>query len=87
MQITVQPDAQESDLSEEQSAFIASMGLSADNKICQVVLQLDIVYPEDYPQILPEFSLTPIEGALKEQEITDLLASIRTVVCGWLSCN
>lgn len=36
-------------------------------------------YPDDYPDVLPEFSLKPIDGDIMDNEIEDLLQSTKTV--------
>ena len=45
-----------------------------------VQLTLDVHYTDDYPDALPELSLVPIEGDISEDEIEELLQSMRTVV-------
>ena len=56
------------------------MSVSSSNL---VQLALDVHYPDDYPDALPELSLVPIEGDISEDEIEELLQSMRTVVsCG-----
>lgn len=44
-----------------------------------VVLQLDIEYPESYPESVPHFSLDPIKGILDIQELNQLLESIQAL--------
>lgn len=45
-----------------------------------VKLALEVRYPDGYPDILPEFSLLPVEGELDEDETESLLQGMRTVV-------
>ena len=45
-----------------------------------VKLALDVTYPENYPDVLPELSLEAIEGELEDTEIEQLMEDLRTVV-------
>jgi len=44
-----------------------------------VVVQLDVVYPDEYPAAAPEFKITTLRGCLDEQELSQLLASSRAM--------
>lgn len=46
-----------------------------------VKLTLDVRYPDDYPDVLPELSLEPVEGEVDDGEIDHLLGELRSVVC------
>ncbi len=43
-------------------------------------LTLDVKYPEEYPDALPELSLEIVDGELEEEELEQLLAEMHTVV-------
>ena len=56
------------------------MSVSSSNLVQRA---LDVHYPDDYPDALPELSLEPIEGDISGNEIEELLQSMRTFVsCG-----
>jgi hypothetical protein len=46
-----------------------------------VKITLELQYPPQYPDVLPELSLYPIEGAgeIEDSEISDLLKDLRAV--------
>jgi len=44
-----------------------------------VVMQLDFRYPDDYPNVVPEFTLVPLEGEIDEQELSKLLTSTQSM--------
>ena len=46
-----------------------------------VKLVLEVHYTDDYPDTLPELSLEPLKGSIEEDEIENLLADLRRVVC------
>ena len=49
-------------------------------------LALDVHYNDDYPETLPDLSLEPVEGDVTEDEIDELLQSMKTVVrCSFLT--
>lgn len=43
-------------------------------------LALDVRYPDDYPDVLPELSLDAVEGELEEDEREELLRGLQTAV-------
>lgn len=45
-----------------------------------VKLTLDVQYPDDYPDVLPELSLELTEGEVDDEEIEQLLGELRSVV-------
>jgi hypothetical protein len=45
-----------------------------------VKLSLGVSYPEDYPNVLPDLSLEPVEGDFSEEDLEALLTDIRTSV-------
>lgn len=49
-------------------------------------LALDVHYNDDYPEALPDLSLEAVEGDVTEDEIDELLQSMKTVVrCSFLT--
>lgn len=46
-----------------------------------VKLVLEVQYTDDYPDTLPELSLELMEGSIEDDEIENLLADLRRVVC------
>jgi len=44
-----------------------------------LLLALNVVYPEEYPDALPELSLEATEGEITDKEVVDLLDGMRTV--------
>lgn len=46
-----------------------------------VKLVLDVRYPDDYPDVIPELSLEPEEGDFSASELENLLNGLRSVVC------
>ena len=44
-------------------------------------LTLDVRYPDDYPDALPELSIEAVEGEVDDGEIEHLLNELRSVVC------
>jgi hypothetical protein len=47
---------------------------------CAVKLTLEVHYPTEYPEVLPELSISPLEGLLEEAEQAKLLQELSTVV-------
>lgn len=45
-----------------------------------VKLTLDVKYPQDYPDVLPELSLEPTQGGLQDDEVQALIEGLRAVV-------
>lgn len=45
-----------------------------------VRLALDVTYPDDYPDVLPELSLHALEGELKDGEVEQLLKDLQALV-------
>jgi hypothetical protein len=45
-----------------------------------VKLTLEVHYPTEYPEVLPELSISPLEGLLEEAEQAELLKELTTVV-------
>ncbi len=43
-------------------------------------LVLDVRYPDDYPEVLPELTINPSEGDLEDEEVEHLLKELQTVV-------
>lgn len=43
-------------------------------------LSLSVSYPEDYPNVLPDLSLEPVEGDFSEEDLEALLNDMRTSV-------
>jgi hypothetical protein len=43
-------------------------------------LEFNVKYPDGYPDELPELSATPVEGDIDDDEITELLNGLRTLV-------
>lgn len=50
-----------------------------------VKLLLEIIYPEKYPDVIPEMALTPTEGELETSEMDSLIDQLKSVVC--VSCK
>jgi hypothetical protein len=46
-----------------------------------VKVLLDIEYTTNYPDEVPHISLESEEGELEEEEILDLISSMKTIVC------
>lgn len=46
-----------------------------------VKLALDVQYPDEYPEVLPDLSLETLEGSIDEEEIEHLLDELRRMVC------
>jgi hypothetical protein len=47
---------------------------------CTVKLTLEVHYPTEYPEVLPELSISPVEGLLEESEQAELLKELSIVV-------
>lgn len=45
-----------------------------------VKLTLDVRYPDEYPDVLPELELEPLEGDFEDEELDRLRAELQTVV-------
>jgi len=45
----------------------------------EVKLTLDVRYPDDYPDVLPELALEPLEGDIHDEEIEQLLVELTAV--------
>lgn len=45
----------------------------------EVKLTLDVKYPQDYPDVLPELSLEPTQGGLQDDEVQALIEGLRAV--------
>ena len=45
-----------------------------------VKLTLDVRYPDDYPEVLPELELEPAEGDFDDDELSHLREELHTVV-------
>lgn len=52
----------------------------SSTQIFAVQLTLHVLYPEQYPDTLPELSLESVDGDLEDDELTTLLGELRTVV-------
>ena len=48
--------------------------------IAAVKLALDVTYPDEYPDVLPELSLETLDGELDEDEVDALLKELHAVV-------
>jgi hypothetical protein len=45
-----------------------------------VTLRFSVQYPDDYPEVLPEMDLEPIEGEWENDEYNELLGDLKLVV-------
>lgn len=52
-----------------------------------VKLTLDVRYPDEYPDVLPELELTPAEGDFDDAELDHLRSELQTVVCVFIFNN
>lgn len=43
-------------------------------------LTLHVHYTDDYPDVLPDLSLTAVEGEIEDEELETLLEELKTVV-------
>jgi len=43
-------------------------------------MTLSVHYPDEYPDVLPDLSLTAAEGEIDDDEVTDLLKELHSVV-------
>ena len=50
-------------------------------QICSVKLSLNVIYPDEYPDVLPELSLEHEEDEIDEAETEKLIRGMKTVVC------
>lgn len=45
-----------------------------------MTLRFSVQYPDDYPEVLPEMDLEPIEGEWENGEYNEMMADLKSVV-------
>lgn len=83
IRIEVEPEEPAEDLDPRSYDFITddiAVDLMNTHLITPVLLALNVVYPDEYPDTLPELSLEAVEGEVTEQEVANLLDEMKTVV-------
>jgi hypothetical protein len=54
--------------------------LTRQPHVTTVKVTLDVRYPDEYPDVLPELELDPTEGSLDDEELEHLRGELQTVV-------
>lgn len=60
--------------------YVAPLAIITHRTLFLVKLVLDVRYPDDYPEVLPELTINPSEGDLEDEEVEHLLKELQTVV-------
>ncbi|KAG5353933.1 hypothetical protein C0989_011421 [Termitomyces sp. Mn162] len=69
------------DGAEERTLTYDGSWLNADLSSCfKVKVTLCVHYTDEYPEVLPELSLKPVEGEITDQELESILEGLRSVM-------